>query len=73
MLILARKIGQKIVIGDDIELTVVDIRGDQVRLGITAPRHVSIDRKELREKILAEKAEAEAAKIADESSSQNTE
>ena len=59
MLILARKIGQKIVIGDNVELTVVEIRGDQVRLGITAPRSVIVHRKELLEQILAEKAETE--------------
>lgn len=47
MLILARKIGQSIVIAGETEVTVVEVRGDQVRLGITAPRHIAIHRKEL--------------------------
>jgi len=58
MLILARKVGQKIVIGDDVELTVVEVRGDQVRLGITAPRSIAVHRKELLEQIAAENAQA---------------
>lgn len=58
MLILARKVGQKIVIGDEVELTVVEVRGDQVRLGITAPRSIAVHRKELREQIAAENAQA---------------
>jgi carbon storage regulator len=58
MLILARKIGQQILIAGDIEITVVDIRGDQVRLGITAPRSVAVYRKELLDQIAAENVEA---------------
>lgn len=58
MLILARKVGQKIVIGGDIEITVVEVRGDHVRLGITAPRDVAVHRKELVDQIAAENLEA---------------
>jgi len=51
MLVLTRRpeLGDqsKIRIGDDIELTVVEVRGDQVRLGVEAPKHVSIHRKEI--------------------------
>jgi len=47
MLVLSRKVGQTIVIGDGIEITVVEIRGDQVRLGIDAPRNVPVNRKEI--------------------------
>lgn len=47
MLVLARKVGQQIVIGDNIEITVLEVRGEQVRLGITADRAISIHRKEL--------------------------
>ncbi|MEI6915757.1 MAG: carbon storage regulator CsrA [Armatimonadota bacterium] len=47
MLVLARKVGQQIVIGEEIELTVLEVRGEQVRLGINAPRSISIHRKEL--------------------------
>lgn len=58
MLILARKVGQRIVIGDDIEITVVEVRGEQVRLGVTAPRAVAVNRKELLEQIAASNLEA---------------
>jgi carbon storage regulator len=51
MLVIARKIGQKVLIGDDIEITVSSIRGDQVRLAINAPRSVSIYRKEAIEQV----------------------
>jgi len=57
MLVLARQKDQSIIIGDDVEITVVDIRGDKVRLGISAPRRVSVHRKEIYEKVKqAEKA-----------------
>ena len=48
MLVLARKTNERIRIGDDIIITVVEIRGDTVRLGIAAPREVSVDREEVR-------------------------
>lgn len=54
MLVLSRKKDEVIVIGDDIEITVVDVRGDQVKLGVTAPRSVSIHRKEVYEAIRLE-------------------
>jgi carbon storage regulator len=47
MLVLTRKNGEKIVIGGDIEITVVEIRGNHVRLGIEAPKEVSVLREEL--------------------------
>jgi len=47
MLVLARQKDQSIVIGDDVVVTVVDIRGDKVRLGINAPREISVHRKEI--------------------------
>jgi carbon storage regulator len=47
MLVLTRKKDQSIVIGDDIKITIVDIRGDKVRLGIDAPRSVPVHRKEV--------------------------
>ncbi len=47
MLVLARQIDQTVMIGDDIEVTVVDVRGDKVRLGINAPRSISVHRKEV--------------------------
>lgn len=47
MLVLARKVGQQIVIGEEIEITVLEVRGEQVRLGINAPRSIAVHRKEL--------------------------
>lgn len=52
MLVLSRKCGERIVIGPNIELTVVDVRGDRVRLGIQAPREVSVHRHEVYQRIL---------------------
>ena len=49
MLVLSRQRDQTIIIGDDIEITVVDIRGEKVRLGISAPPHIAVHRKEVYE------------------------
>lgn len=54
MLVLSRQRDETIMIGDDIEITIVDIRGDKVRLGITAPSHVPVHRKEVYEAIQRE-------------------
>lgn len=54
MLILTRKIGESIAIGDDIQIHVVDIRGSQVKLGIMAPKEVEIYREEVYLKIQEE-------------------
>lgn len=51
MLVLSRKKNEKIVIGDDVIVTVLEIRGDQIQLGISAPREVSIHRMEVYESI----------------------
>ena len=54
MLVLSRQRDETIMIGDDVEITVVDIRGDKVRLGITAPREIQVHRKEVYEAIKRE-------------------
>jgi len=59
MLILSRQKDDSIIIGDDIEITVVDIRGDKVRLGINAPRSVSVHRKEIYDAIQKEETKKE--------------
>ncbi|MEI0531132.1 MULTISPECIES: carbon storage regulator CsrA [Brachyspira] len=61
MLVLSRKINQSIVIGDNIEIMLVDIRGDQIKLGINAPRDVKIFRKEVYEEIESQNLEASKA------------
>ncbi|WP_433744781.1 carbon storage regulator CsrA [Falsibacillus pallidus] len=47
MLVLTRKNGESIQIGDDIEIIVIGIKGDQVKIGINAPKHVEVHRKEI--------------------------
>ena len=58
MLVLARKPNQSIMVGDKIEIRILDVKGDQVRIGIDAPRSVSVHRKEVWEDI--QKANIEA-------------
>jgi len=65
MLILTRKIGECIAIGDDIKVHVVDIRGKQVRLGIAVPAHALIYRQEVYQKILEENRSAARLNPAD--------
>lgn len=65
MLVLSRQRDETIMIGDDTEITVVDIRGDKVRLGITAPRSVQVHRKEVYEAIRKENCEARQVSIED--------
>lgn len=58
MLILSRKSGEVIRIGDDIEISVMSTKNDQVKIGIKAPKHVEVYRKEIYEQILAENKRA---------------
>jgi carbon storage regulator len=55
MLVLSRQKDESIIIGDDIEITIVDVRGDKVRLGITAPKNITVHRREVYEAIQREK------------------
>jgi carbon storage regulator len=54
MLVLTRKVNQSIVIGEGVEVVVLEVRGEQVRLGIKAPRDVAVHRKEIYEQIVEE-------------------
>ncbi|MBE3550263.1 MAG: Carbon storage regulator [Brockia lithotrophica] len=60
MLVLSRKAGEAILLGDDVEVVVLGVEGDTVRLGIRAPRHVPIWRKELLEAVAGENRAATA-------------
>jgi len=60
MLVLSRQVDETIMIGDDIEITIVDIRGDKVRLGISAPTRIAVHRKEVYEAIKLENQKAAA-------------
>jgi carbon storage regulator len=64
MLILSRKVNEKIMIGDDISVSIIEVRGDQVRLGVDAPRTVKVFRQEVFDAIMAEnKAAAESTPV----------
>jgi len=65
MLVLSRQRDETIMIGDDIEITIVDIRGDKVRLGITAPATIPVHRKEVYDAIQRENREAARVKMED--------
>jgi carbon storage regulator len=61
MLILTRRVGETLVIGDDVTVTVLGVKGNQVRIGVNAPKDVSVHREEIYERILNEKNTPEAA------------
>ena len=65
MLVLSRQKDESIIIGDNVEITVVDVRGDKVRLGITAPKEIPVHRREVYEAIQREKVAKEAEKKAE--------
>ena len=65
MLVLSRLRDETIMIGDDVEITVVDIRGDKVRLGIAAPRSVQVHRKEVYDSIKREMTDAALVRVED--------
>lgn len=58
MLILTRRIGETLMIGDDVTVTVLGVKGNQVRVGITAPPHVAVHREEIFERIQQDRAGA---------------
>ncbi len=64
MLVLTRRVGEEIVIDNDIRITVVAIKGDKVRIGIDAPPSVRVDRKEVHERRHVSEADAERYLVA---------
>lgn len=57
MLILTRRIGETLMVGDDITITVLGVKGNQVRLGVNAPRDVAVHREEIYQRIQNEKSQ----------------
>ena len=63
MLILTRKVGESVLIGDDISISVLSVRGNQVKLGVQAPKEVSVHREEIYQRILQSKDEIGRAHV----------
>jgi carbon storage regulator len=63
MLVLARKFNESIMIGDEIEIIIIEIKNDQVKLGIKAPKRISVHRKEVYEEIQLENIAASSSKF----------
>ena len=59
MLILTRRVGESLMIGDNVTVTVLGVKGNQVRIGVNAPKDVAVHREEIYEKIQAERTEGE--------------
>jgi len=65
MLVLSRKPNESIIIGDDVEVKIVEVKGDYVKLGINAPRAIPVHRKEIYEAIQRENVQAAQSNVAD--------
>ena len=63
MLILTRRIGETLIIGDDVNITVLGVKGNQVRLGINAPKDVSVHREEIHLRIQQEKQGTDSEEV----------
>ena len=59
MLILTRRVGETLMVGDDVTVTVLGVKGNQVRIGVNAPKDVSVHREEIYQRIKKEKSDAQ--------------
>ena len=59
MLILTRRVGETVMVGDDVTVTVLGVKGNQVRIGVNAPKHVSVHREEIYQRIKREQETGE--------------
>lgn len=63
MLILTRRVGETLMIGDEVTVTVLGVKGNQVRIGVNAPKDVSVHREEIYERIKKEQSESKTSEI----------
>ncbi|MCB1190388.1 MAG: carbon storage regulator CsrA [Leptospiraceae bacterium] len=63
MLVLSRRLNQSIMIGDDVEIVIIDIKGDQVKIGIKAPKNIAIQRTEVIQEVQEENRQAMSVNI----------
>ena len=64
MLILTRRVGETVMIGDEVTVTVLGVKGNQVRVGVNAPKHVAVHREEIYERIKREEQQANLKVVA---------